>query len=469
MLTIDFYMVDKKENSTYYPDGSAEYSLGCSLKEPSSVLAPQIRVNLGITWNPSRLNFAHIEAFHRWYYVTDWTWSNGCWEASLNVDALASWKWEIGQTEFYVLRASTEFSGNVTDTLYPMLTDATVYKETTALDDSPWESLYSDGCYILGVTGEASHISAGDVTYYAMNQAQFQTFSQKLWNPEATAPWNGIEEFSDSLSRAVINPLDYIVSTMWYPTFPWWPSGADVTSIKIGYWSIDGINAKKTPLNPKSGRVTFPIHSHPQAARGEYLNYAPYTQMWVEFPPFGEIPLDPVYFIDMWEADFLWEVDFATGRGWLRVGNLDSGIYHLLSEAQVGVPFQMSDIQTNLVSGATTLATNLASNLADFIGLGSEVASIGNFASAVTGAGVRQIGETGCAAVYGHAPVMTQVFYPIADEFLEHRGRPLMKRRTPNALGGGYIMVADGDVECHAMPSELSAIKSYLEGGFFYE
>ena len=66
MVTIDFYTVEKKENSTYYPDRGADYSLGCSIKEPSSLLSPQIRVNLGITWNPSRLNFAHIEEFHRW-------------------------------------------------------------------------------------------------------------------------------------------------------------------------------------------------------------------------------------------------------------------------------------------------------------------------------------------------------------------------------------------------------------------
>ena len=114
-------------------------------------------------------------------------------------------------------------------------------------------------------------------------------------------------------------------------------------------------------------------------------------------------------------------------------------------------------------------AASLIGQGLNFLGLGADIAAIGTFAEAAMGGKAEKVGTTGSAAVFTRKPELYQVCYHIVDEFMEHRGRPLMKRRTPNALGGGYIQVADGDVECHAMPSELSSIKDYLESGFFYE
>lgn len=460
MVTIDFYTVEKKENSTYYPDRIADYSLGCTIKEPSSLLSPQIRVNLGITWNPSRLNFAHIEEFHRWYYVNDWTWNNGCWEASLAVDALASWKWEIGQTEFYVLRASNEFSGNVTDNLYPVVSDATQYH--TVYNTNPFYSDYSDGCYIIGVVGKTNIGSLGNVTYYAMNKGQFETFNNALWSNIDN--WTDIEDVSAELARAIVNPMDYITSCMWFPRFP--VLGPQVQTIKFGYWELTGLNAFICLAPPVNETITFDIKPHPQADRGEYLNYAPYTKMWLYFPPFGEIPLNPADYIDIWKIDCNYQLDFITGRANLFIGNVDSGMWHMVSEAQFGVPLELAAYTPNLIGEAVNTGVNA---LAGFFGLGAEVAQIGSLLEAGAQGSVSKVGTTGSAATYTRRPELYQVCYHIVDEFLEHRGRPLMKRRTPNALGGGFIQVADGDVECHAMPSELGAIKSYLEGGFFYE
>ncbi len=36
--------------------------------------------------------------------------------------------------------------------------------------------------------------------------------------------------------------------------------------------------------------VTIP--KHPQASRGEYLNYSPYTELYMNISPFGTIVID---------------------------------------------------------------------------------------------------------------------------------------------------------------------------------
>ena len=56
----------------------------------------------------------------------------------------------------------------------------------------------------------------------------------------------------------------------------------------------------------------------------------------------------------------------------------------------------------------------------------------------------------------------------LVDEDNENRGRPLCKVRTINTLSG-YILVTDADIEIAAMEAEQQEIRSYMEGGFFYE
>jgi hypothetical protein len=47
-------------------------------------------------------------------------------------------------------------------------------------------------------------------------------------------------------------------------------------------------------------------------------------------------------------------------------------------------------------------------------------------------------------------------------------GRPLCKTVQIAAVPG-YVLCKDGDVDAPATDQELAQIKSYLEGGFFYE
>ena len=60
------------------------------------------------------------------------------------------------------------------------------------------------------------------------------------------------------------------------------------------------------------------------------------------------------------------------------------------------------------------------------------------------------------------------IFTEIVDEDNTRLGRPLCQIKTLSNIPG-YIQVAEGDVDCDATLAEKATIKSYLEGGFYYE
>ena len=100
MFTIEIYSFSKKRNSTARPSGGATL-LQCNILEPCAIIAPTITVNYGNTQAPVNFNYAHIPAFERYYYVTDWTYSEGLWYGKLLEDVLATWKSEIGSTHIF--------------------------------------------------------------------------------------------------------------------------------------------------------------------------------------------------------------------------------------------------------------------------------------------------------------------------------------------------------------------------------
>lgn len=93
-INITFFSFSKKMNSTSQPSGGLVTS--CDLKRGTDVLNPQIIINRR---DMSNYNYAYIPAFSRYYWINNWSVDGGLWYGALSVDALASWKAEIGSTD----------------------------------------------------------------------------------------------------------------------------------------------------------------------------------------------------------------------------------------------------------------------------------------------------------------------------------------------------------------------------------
>lgn len=463
-----FYQFAKRTNSTKRPSGGQEF--GIDLKAPCNIIDPEIKI--ATQSDPTGYNYCYLPAFNRYYWVKNWTYSDGLWNASLTVDTLASYRDQIGSATEYVVRSSAKYDGTISDGLYPAT--AKVQSVTTSFQGGFAETI-SGGFFVIGFIAKAAN-SIGAITYVVMTPGNAKKLSAKLLTDVSYLSIDN-SEISDNLTKVLFNPYQYIVSCNYFPF-----NIAELTAhlplvakIDVGWWSVDvpgWILGEDNNNFKKSVSVTVP--KHPQAAnRGEYCNVAPYTDYTIYLQPFGVIPLDAS---KMWGAATLsiqYEADLFTGDSVLRI--LTNGtqlVYE--TTAKLGVSVQLSNINFGIPSGSGgLLQTGIA---AAFGGLqaalsGGTLSDVGNGilnAAQATNADVASKGATGSTIAFDMAPYMVARFKIIADDNNEDHGRPLCQRVQLSTIPG-FIMVDAPDIAVPATAAEIDSVKSYMKNGFFLE
>lgn len=462
-----FYQFAKRTNSTKRPSGGQGF--GIDLKAPCNIINPEIKI---ATQNdPTGYNYCYLPTFSRYYWVKNWTYANGLWNASLTVDTLASYRDQIGSSTEYVVRSSAQYDSSISDSLYPA--KATVQSVTNAFQGGFAETI-SEGFFVIGFIAKTPN-SIGAVTYVVMSPGNAKKLSSKLLTDVSYLSIDNAE-ISDSLTKILFNPYQYIVSCNYFPF-----SIAEITahlplvsSIDVGWWSVNIpcwiLGADNNNLI-KSVRVGIP--KHPQAAsRGGYCNASPYTDYTIFLQPFGVIPLDAS---KLWGATTLsiqYTVDLFTGDSILRMFTDTNQLVHETT-AKLGVPIQLSNITFDVPSGGGLLQTGIA---AAFGGLqaaltGGSFTDVGNGilnAAQATNADVASKGATGSTIAFDSIPYMVARFKILVDDNNEDHGRPLCKRVQLSTIPG-FIMVDDPDIALNATAAEIDSVKSYLKNGFFYE
>lgn len=452
MLNITFYKFNKNENSTKIVNVDGE-AFQCVLIEPTDIINPRIALTHG---NPTEYNYAHIPIFNRYYFVNNWSWSGGRWVALLNVDVLASFKTEIGQSRQYVVRSSSQSDGAIIDTLYPTKANPT---NTFSIAENPFSTSLSQGLFIVGiVNGDTSAV--GCVSYYAFTSSAFRSFCNRMLG---TGTWmfDGIEEIGEELTKVLFNPFQYVASCMWLPVPNIGTIGSG--SVKYGWWELS-ISAPQISGEPRLVGVQFAIPKHPQNARGSYLNGNPFSRYALSWPCFGVYPLDSDKLATCSTVQAQCFIDPVSGIGTLNV-NADNSVELLSVQVQVGVPIQIAQMAANYIGTAGSIL-GAVGNVAT-MNIGGFFDSIGD---AVTNAmpQLSTSGKNGGVGAFMFPPTLNATFYTVVDDDVAHRGKPLMKDVVLNTLSG-YILCNDAELECSCTANELQNIKSYLNGGFYYE
>lgn len=486
-MQIGFTQFSKRENSTKRPALETFTYYNGVFKLQSGILSPTLLLTLQGAdlepLNPVNWNYAYIPEFKRYYYVKEWVTNNGQWVVFLAVDVMATYKEFIGTSTQYVLRAASAHDGRVVDTRYPALN----YVTTSKVFESSGMSA-TGGSYILGViNGTVGR--TGSVSYYVMDSAEIAYIMNWLLT-------QGNYQFTDDLAFAILNPISYIVSCVYVPfSVP----AANVDAIKVGFWTVEGATGRAL-INPSIGlpAINLTIADHPQSDRGVFLNKNPFTRANLSCKPFGLIPIDLFKVSDNTIVCNI-ECDVTNGLGSLSVysgGNL-LGIYY----AQIGVSLAMAQGVSNaLVGTANTLLVqsndpqiaqfekaveDTQAKFPDFnvpssLGLstvGNAGAAITTSAATITGVGnaikslMPQLQVTGSQGFFGNIDELMTLYIEyihIVDEDNDDIGRPLMQKRVINTLSG-YILVNSADLAIDGYAGELSAVKSYMNGGFFYE
>ena len=379
-ITITFYNFNKKPNSTAVPSsGGTDFS--CTLIENTDIISPNVRLNLNSVQNfsPIGKNYARIETFGRYYFVTDWIYEMGTWVAVLAVDVLATAKTAIGSSTQYVIRSSAQYDGTVVDTAYPTrtATDCIMVRAETGETYGTPKTIFGDvpyPCYIVGIISGLDPVSFlpsefstkflfdGSVVYYALRLPQISQLYEMLLS-DVNMYAVPSTEISQALQKQLLNPLQYIHSIKMMPCFP--PTltntvagidlGFDTFYIphqaEMGKWSVmyntdiegyaPGIGQTKGYLASYRCNVHVPVHPEYEN-RGHYVIGQPFSRYVLRVEPFGAIelasgnilasnislhhdPQDPgadYYYIDV-KLDTI--IDFSTGDCRLRVWSMGDG------------------------------------------------------------------------------------------------------------------------------------------------
>lgn len=452
-----FYSFSKRLNSTKQPGGGSEYQI--ILKHGCSIIRPTISLDVGQAGNPTGYNYCYIPAFNRFYYASDWVFENRLWTASLRADALASFKTGIGASNCYVARSASSYNSRVVDNYYPALASNT---HSADIITSPFDK--DNGCYVVGIQGKGSGGNGGAVTYYKATDSGLKTLVNYMLNDASIYSQSDI---SDDLLKCIFNPLQYIVSCMWFPfdvpttsgspTFGWWDANiSGISPISSLEWGTN---------------FSFSIPKHPKSSRGAYLNLPPFASYRLEAGPWGIIPLDNFNLLDEDTLSCDYKVDLMTGSGRLNIKFRDALIYENIQTTQIGVPVQLGQNVLNqgalvgsIGNSAALVQNALTGNVAGM--LTSGISAIGD-AAALTQSVPSSIGSNGTRSFNNIFGLMAD-FLDIADEDIQSRGRPLCAARTISTLSG-YIQCIDADPAIACTDTELSEIIGYMNSGFFYE
>lgn len=461
-----FYRIQKRENSTAIVSPDADHiDLSINFKGGDSIIAPRIVVS---DYNPIRYNYCYIPKLNRYYWVADWSWLSGRWEATLKEDVLSSYRHFIGETSAYVLRASASWDGEIMDTLYP--TNSAVQNVYTTLEN-PWAQSLGKGTYVLGIVNSDKFSTVGGVNFYYFTQEQLQNLNDRLLSD---IDWLDIspDDLSVGLQKVLFNPFQYITSVLWFP-FKFKGSGVAVSNLKFGWWELPNISCIKTVQYSDEISLTFTIPKHPMAAtRGNYLNLQPFSRHTLNLKPFGAIPLDSACIKDASELNCKIKVDILTGQAVLSL-SVPGGKTFYTASAMCATPLQLAQIGRDYIGTTATAISSVgdvASNLMT-LDFGGAISSAASGIDSTLKAAAPQLatsGGTGTMVDFRFEPVLHSQFYkPVADS-LSDRGRPLCQQRKISELPG-YLMIADPDLDIPCTYEEAREIKAYMIGGFFYE
>lgn len=459
-MNVSFYTISKPENSTMIPSGDPLAVLSpVTVLDSFDVLSPSLPFR--ITGNPGAWNYCYIDDFNRWYWCR-WEYRQPLWHCICVVDPLASWRASIGGLTEYVLRSASAYDLSIVDNMYPITDDVEVYERHGA--NNLWEP--ENSTYVVGIVG------SGATQYYGFDSTGLDLFLRYILSDAYALDVLGAFQLAANPELKVqIRPLQYISSIVRIPKYQVGPA---VNSIRVG--EVD-VSVAAWDISPGtiSMRLLWNTSDHPQVNRGRWLNSTA-TEYTAHIPGFGLISLDNDICGKASAIEVYMVVDLPTGHSTLTISAYRESDAVIMSQisGQIGIPYQIGQViapgygVASFITDAINIVAPLAAGPVGYgAAAGSAIATLGHAGQGRIPAS-NSVGAVGALDNLMGKALFQQRFHLLAEEDLQHRGRPLCQRRRIDTLSG-YILCADVEVSIPCTSQEAARIKSYMEGGFFYE
>ena len=476
-MNVNMYYHAKRENSTSRPTGDGTV-FTCMLKDGTSVMAPVIEIKWTGSGTPL-YNYAYINAFSRYYFVDDWRLVNRIWEAHLRVDVLATYKATIGNSTRYVLRSASSSNADAVDNLYPAVCDFTSGRIAGIFSDWAVYGPAANGAYVITTIGDNSPTSAvcqfqvSPSTLQAIQVNAYSAIDNEYNSFNPTSPEEAIKLMLLVPTRFFADPAKFMGTVRWFP-FKFAEDSGPAVQIHLGPYPMTAVASHHPIYTPlKHDGYTIDLSTFGGSGKKwEWL--APYCTYTLAAQPWGMIPLDPNDMVNGSNLFVTHDTDSLSGMSKLEVyvqqtGESDRLIASRTVQLGIDVPFGGAES-----GGTTALVNGLASGVGAVAaaygegGVAGMIAAVGSAAASSSPSGYMSGTAGGAAAI----PASHYLYWRKlghVDEDPAEKGYPLCESVQISTLSG-FIMCQDGDIQSAiAYAPELAEVKSYLEGGFFYE
>lgn len=482
-MTAYFTATVKRRNSTHVPGWSGITPTTINLKDRTDIVKPIFEVQT--LANPRAYNYVYVSTLARHYFIDKWEYGGSIWYAHCTVDVLATYLNTIQNATKYVLRSSSNPSVDVTDTFYPM-TDNVTHAFTGT--DLAWSHDFSTGWYVVGLMGyTAQSVSAGSVTYYVMSASQMATLVQYMLSGLTTMDWSNLAEIKTNIERIMADPLQYIVSCLYFPFQP--PLGM-TTTVSFGFWTVPGLQANLLGAamdTIKNSLLIYQIAGFNERNSPFFWRYLePMTSYVLQFNPFGTFPIPAAYVAGHYYLGYEIKTDYITGAALCNLYAHDSSSPTSFGRTDQLVTSQAANIgvQIQLSQNTSSLLTAVTKGGGGVIGGAVAGAQVGGVAGAIVGGVLGGALATPTAlrdsfassgaiggisgdegTIYLHSYRRSQAVGVTTAAELGHACYQTLR------LGdlSGYILCADGEIQVACLAEEKQMISDYLTSGIYME
>lgn len=515
MFTVTFYQFSKKENSTKLPAQSTpSVQYNCLLKDSCTVTSPVLKLHddgtpIGtgtVSWNATGYNYCYIPDWQRYYFIRDWQWNKPLWECYLEVDPLASFRSLIMENTKYVLRSAYDYNQDAFDEAYAPTGDSQLVQTRTEIPhyiDTNWL-----GYVVLGVSGKSRQANMREsINYYILDTLALQEFYEYLFTNVLSMDWQSTQDWNAVISKAIVDPLDYIVSAFYVPisltptNFSTSITEDTFKTLNFGFWSHtlqDGhVYLPDERVFQLDVNLTTPIYPYTSADGITGLLYEklpPFANYFVDLGAGGIHKVNGMLIMKYGGVHVRIEIDIGTGIAVYQVspssppGGTDrTNIVLLETSAQFCPPIpigrQKSDI-LGMIAAASNIVTQPLLGASRGGIVGAAIGTATGVASGIIGSGMEALSTSAMAmsGSIGSKAAMTKYislnahYIKPQPQNSEEIGFVLCEDRKLSTLSG-YTLCADGEItEVPLVGSpdkmyldERRSIAKYLTTGFYIE
>ena len=485
------YFLKQRNSTLQATDDWTHIELEGYLNDSCSVLSPEINFEYSGT-DIQTYNYAYIEEYKRYYFVDNWTTNYNLWTASMSVDVMGTYKYDLLGSKQYVVRCYSFKTTELTDTMYPTLNNSTI-ENISPLNNAiafggeggatPYSSFartaFAGGYVVVGVTG-ATATTTG-VTYYMMpcSSAGFGKLISGLYQISPSS----FGDIGSGLAKQLANPIQYITSVYWYPRVVDTLLEFTTQSIPLGYYSVSSVYCAVCDpvyIAQIENVLRFNLTDHSQIDEyGEYLNFEPYSQYYFSFMPFGTFKINPDLFMGSKLLRLHFRNDVTTGqaeftlyaskddmRDWATIvykGCCTTGIELPLTQTTTdysgGVGSVIGALGSAALGNIAGAASGIISAGLSFAGAGNELSSKGSFGGVVNWDLDPQV-QIKRYRIAGSAPKIYG--YPFCQYMKLSSFSGYVK--CENAIIDDFLKAGQG-----ALITEYEQVIDYLNNGFYIE